>query len=70
MALGRSGNAVVTMTPVGGGTVRAIRKLVGPSGGVLVRIPTDSRPGLYRIQAILIGDGLRDRASIVVRVRK
>ena len=37
--------------------------------GVLVRLPADSRPGVYRIQAVLIGDGLRDRASLHVRVR-
>lgn len=70
VVLGRAGNAVVTMTPARGGKVRAIRKLVGPASGVVVRLPTDSRPGLYRIQAILIGDGLRDRASLTVRVRR
>ncbi len=51
VVLGRAGNAVVTMTPARGGKVRAIRKLVGPASGVVVRLPTDSRPGLYRIQA-------------------
>jgi hypothetical protein len=67
----RAGRAVVTMTPVGGGTVRAIRKLTGPTpGGVVVRVPTDARPGRYRVQAVLIGDGLRDRASVIVRVRR
>jgi hypothetical protein len=70
VVLGRAGNAVVTMTPRGGGKVRAIRKLVGPSAGVVVRLPTDSRPGAYRIQAILIGDGLRDRVSITMRVKR
>lgn len=69
VVLGRSGNAVVTMTPSAGGKVRAIRKLVGPRAAV-VRLPRDSRPGLYRIQAVLIGDGLRDRASLTVRVRR
>jgi hypothetical protein len=67
----RAGRVVVTMTPVGGGTVRAIRKLTGPTpGGVVVRVPTDARPGRYRVRAVLIGDGLRDRASVIVRVRR
>lgn len=70
VVLARAGNAVVTMTPARGGKVRAIRKLTGPAAGVVVRIPTDSRPGLYRIQAVLIGDGLRDRAAVTVRVRR
>ncbi len=65
----RPGRAVVTMTPRAGGKVRAIRKLTGPApGGVVVRLPADSRPGVYRVQAILIGDGLRDRATLHVRV--
>lgn len=70
VVLGRAGKAVVTMTPAGGGKVRAIRKLTGPAAGVVVRIPTDGRPGLYRIQAVLIGDGLRDRAAVTMRVRR
>ena len=71
MTIARPGRAVVTMTPLAGGEVRAIRKLTGPTGGgVVVRLPADTRPGLYRVQAILIGDGLRDRASVVVRVRR
>ncbi len=68
VTIARPGRAVVTMTPRAGGKVRAIRKLSGPAG-VLVRLPADSRPGVYRIQAVLIGDGLRDRASLRVRVR-
>lgn len=68
--LARAGNAVVTMTPVSGGVVRAIRKLTGPAANIVVKVPTDSRPGVYRIRAVLIGDGLRDRASVTVRVRK
>jgi len=67
----RPGRAVVTMAPVGGGSLRAIRKLSGPtSGDVVVRVPTDTRPGRYRVQAVLIGDGLKDRAAVVVRVRR
>jgi hypothetical protein len=67
----RAGRAVVSMAPVGGGTVRAIRKLAGPTGGeVVVRVPADTRPGRYLVQAVLIGDGLRDRASVIVRVRR
>ena len=27
-------------------------------------------PGRYRVQAVLIGDGLRDRAPVIVRVRR
>lgn len=70
VTIARPGRAVVTMTPRGGGKVRAICKLTGPApGGVVVRLPADSRPGVYRIQAILIGDGLRDRATLHVRVR-
>jgi hypothetical protein len=70
VVIGRPGNAVVTMTPAGGGKVRAIRKLTGPAAGVVVPIPADSRPGVYRIQAVLIGDGLRDRAVVTLRVTK
>lgn len=71
VTLGRAGNAVVTTQPVGGGFVRAIRKLTGPTrGGVLIRIPSDTRPGRYRVRAVLIGDGLRDRAGIIVRVTR
>lgn len=69
VSIARPGRAVVTMTPSGGGAVRAIRKLTGPTSG-LVRLPTDTRPGLYRVQAVLIGDGLRDRASVTVRVTR
>lgn len=70
VTIARPGRAVVTMTPRAGGKVRAIRKLVGPApAGVVVALPRDSRPGLYRIQAVLIGDGLRDRATLHVRVR-
>ena len=69
ITIARSGRAVVTMTPRAGGKVRAIRKLNGPTRAVLVRLPADSRPGVYRIRAVLIGDGLRDRASLGVRVR-
>ena len=69
VTIARAGRAVVTMTPRGGGFVRAIRKLTGPTSSVVVRLPADSRPGLYRVQAVLIGDGLRDRATIHVRVR-
>jgi hypothetical protein len=59
------------MKRIGGGRLRAIRKLAGPTGGdVVVRLPTDTRPGRYRVQAVLIGDGLRDRAAVVVKVRR
>jgi hypothetical protein len=67
----RPGRAVLTMKPVAGGGLRAIRKLAGPTGGdVVVRLPTDTRPGRYRVQAVLIGDGLKDRAAVVVRVKR
>ncbi len=69
VVLGRAGNAAVTMTPIRGGKRRAIRKLVGPAAAV-IRLPRDSRPGLYRIRAILIGNGLRDDAAITMRVRR
>ena len=71
LALGRPGNAVVTTQPVGGGFVRAIRKLTGPTrGSVLIGLPQDTRPGRYRVRAVLIGDGLRDRAGVVVKVTR
>lgn len=67
----RPGRAVVTMTPHGGGRARAIRTLTGPTpGAVLVRLPRDARPGRYRVRAVLIGDGLRDRAALAVRVAR
>jgi hypothetical protein len=67
----RPGRAVLTMAPVGGGARRAIKKLTGPTGrSVVVRLPTDTRPGRYRVRAVLIGDGLKDRAAVVVRVRR
>jgi hypothetical protein len=71
LTLGRRGNAVVTTQPAGGGFVRAIRKLTGPTrGAVLIRLPRDTRPGRYRVRAVLIGDGLRDRAGVIVRVTR
>ena len=67
----RPGRAVLTMAPVGGGSLRAIKKLAGPTGrDVVVRLPTDTRPGRYRVQAVLIGDGLKDRAAVVVKVKR
>ena len=71
LALARAGRAVVTVAPAAGGSVRAIRKLTGPTaGGVVIRLPSDTRPGLYRVSAVLIGDGLRDRATVIVRIRR
>jgi hypothetical protein len=71
LTITRPGRAVVTVTPRAGGKVRAIRKLAGPTpGGVVVRLPADTRPGVYRVSAVLIGDGLRDRASVIVRVAR
>ena len=62
---------MVTTQPVGGGFVLAIRKLTGPTrGSVLIRLPQDTRPGRYRVRAVLIGDGLRDRAGVVVKVTR
>lgn len=71
LQLTRSGNAVVTTQRLSGGFVRAIRKLTGPTNGAMViRLPRDTRPGRYRVRAVLIGDGLRDRAGVVVRVTR
>ena len=71
IAIARAGRAVVTTQPVNGGFVRAIRKLTGPTrGSVLIGLPRDTRPGLYRVRAVLIGDGLRDRAAVVVRITR
>jgi hypothetical protein len=69
--LTRAGSAVVTTQKLSGGFVRAIRKLSGPtSGSILIRLPQDTRPGRYRVRAVLIGDGLRDRAGVVVQVTR
>ena len=71
LTIGRPGRAVVTTQRVGGGFIRAIRKLTGPTrGSILIRLPTDTRPGRYRVRAVLIGDGLRDRAGVVVPVTR
>jgi hypothetical protein len=71
LTIARPGRAVVTVAPRAGGTLRAIRKLTGPTaGGLVIRLPSDTRPGVYRVSAVLIGDGLRDRASVIVRVRR
>jgi hypothetical protein len=71
LTIARPGSAVVTTQPLGGGFVRAIRKLTGPTrGSVLIRLPEDSRPGRYRVRAVLIGDGLRDRAGVIVKVTR
>ena len=71
LQLARPGNAVVTTQRLGGGFVRAIKKLTGPTrGALLIRLPQDTRPGRYRVRAVLIGDGLRDRAGVVVKVTR
>jgi hypothetical protein len=71
LQLTRAGNAVVTTQRLSGGFVRAIRKLTGPTpGSVLIRLPQDTRPGRYRVRAVLIGDGLRDRAGVIVKVTR
>jgi hypothetical protein len=71
ITISRPGNAVVTTQRAGGGLVRAIRKLSGPTpGSVLIRLPRDTRPGRYRVRAVLIGDGLRDRAGVLVTVTR
>jgi hypothetical protein len=72
IVIARAGRAVVTMTPRRGGRLRAIKKLSGPTprGGRVLRLPSDARPGLYTVRATLIGDGLRDRAAVVARVRR
>jgi hypothetical protein len=71
LQISRRGNAVVTTQPLSGGFVRAIKKLTGPTPGpLLIRLPRDTRPGRYRVRAVLIGDGLRDRAGVVVRVTR
>ncbi len=69
VAITRPGRAVVSVVPRGGGTVRAIRKLSGPVR-TTVRLPRDTRPGVYRVRVVLIGDGLRDRATVTMRVSR
>ena len=65
----RPGRAVVSVVRRGSRVVRAIRKLTGPTGrAVTVRLPRDTRPGVHRVRVVLIGDGLRDRAVVTVRV--
>lgn len=69
--LGRRGRAVVSIQRMPRGRVRAVRKLSGPTrGAVRVRLPRDTRPGRYRLRVVLIGDGLRDRAVLALRVRR
>ena len=52
LQLARPGNAVVTTQRLGGGFVRAIKKLTGPTrGALLIRLPQDTRPGRYRVRA-------------------
>lgn len=71
LVLGRAGNAAVWAVPKAGGPRRVIRKLTGPTAGaVTVRLPADTRPGAYRVTAVLIGDGLRDRADVLVRAAR
>jgi hypothetical protein len=65
----RPGRAVVSVVRQGSRTVRAIRRLTGPTrGAVTVRLPRDTRPGPHRVRVVLIGDGLRDRAVVRLRV--
>lgn len=69
--IARPGRAVVSIVPRGGGRVRALRRLAGPTGAAVpIRIPRDTRPGVYRLRAVLIGDGLRDRAAVTLRVTR
>ena len=69
VAIARPGRAVVSMRPRAGGRTRAIARLSGPASAA-VRLPRDARPGRYVVRAVLIGDGLRDRAAIVIRLRR
>ena len=66
----RRGRVVVSMTPARGGQRRAIRKLVAPHRATRVVLPRNARPGRYRVQAVLQGDGLLDRRAVVVTVRR
>ena len=71
LTITRAGNAVVTTQRLSGGFVRAIKKLTGPTrGSVLIRLPQNGRPGRFRVRAVLIGDGLRDRAGVVAQVTR
>lgn len=65
----RPGRVVVSVAKLPGGTRRAIRKLNGVQE-TLVRFPADLRPGRYRVTAVLQGDGLTDRASVNIAVRR
>ena len=65
----RRGRVVVSMRRHSGGSRRAIKKVKAP-GTSTVRIPRDTRPGRYRITAVLQGDGLVDRKTVTVNVRR
>lgn len=67
----RPGRVVLTIQPTAGGRRRAFKKLtLGGPATVVVGLPRDSKPGLQRVRATLLGDGLTDRASVVVRMPK
>jgi hypothetical protein len=67
----RPGRAVVSVRRDADGVVRGLRTLAAPTRGtVVVRLPRDTRPGVHRVRVVLIGDGLRDRAVVALRVRR
>ncbi|MBI2684264.1 MAG: hypothetical protein HYX33_02555 [Actinobacteria bacterium] len=78
IALGSPGSLVVTLTrparaalqliPAGAATGRVIATFQGPIAPTTVRVPADTRPGTYRAFVVAMGDGLRDEASVTVRV--
>jgi hypothetical protein len=66
----RRGRVVVSIKRFSGGAARAIKKLDAPSASTRVAIPFDTRPGKYRVTAVLQGDGLKDRKVVVVTVTR
>jgi hypothetical protein len=64
----RRGRVVVSIARVPRGKRRAIKKLTAPHAATRITIPRDTRPGRYRVTAVLQGDGLKDRKAVIVRV--
>lgn len=68
--LSRRARAVVRLIPLSTGRGRVVAKVNGPTSpaGLVIRLPTDLRPGRYRIVTVALGDGLRDVSNVPFRV--
>lgn len=67
--LTRAARAVVSVLPAGTGRRRVIGKLQGPVTSRRIALPTDLRPGAYRVMAVALGSGLKDVVEIALRLR-